>query len=116
MATARGYGYLKYIKHVMKFVIPFSKKTHIPKQRREGIDARRYWVWLLVSFTIVLTVELAYLSFVFWKTSKEIDAPATASFETNAHKIEAMQKTLDNIDAAIAKRTGGSPLSSPDAH
>jgi hypothetical protein len=90
----------------MKFSIPFisHKKTSAPKKFR--VDARRYWVFLLSGFVLILAAELIYFSTIFMHTSERIEAPASPTLETNDLKIRRMQTKLKAVEDAIQNRTG----------
>ncbi len=93
--------------------LSFSKKhAHVKKKLHLELDPRRYWVILLSFFMLAIAIELLYFSMLFWKTERKIDAPANPTLETNALQIKRMNKTLENVEAALQKRTGETKLES----
>jgi hypothetical protein len=90
----------------MNINISLGKKKSFKKKVRSELNPRRYWVWLLSIGVLFLAGELVYFSYVFWKATKNLDAPATPILETNAPGIRSMEATLNVVEKAVTERTG----------
>jgi len=75
-------------------------------RKKKRFNPHRAWMVLCVSFVVMLIVMLGYFSWYFMQTAQSLDAPVAATFETNAAKIQSMQKTLDEVEGAIELRIG----------
>ena len=82
-----------------------QNKKNVKKKTHLEINPRKYWIALLSFFILVLIIELIYFSWLFLKTTREIDMPAKPAFETNSLQIRSINKTLDQIETTVAKRT-----------
>ncbi|MCC6198715.1 hypothetical protein IT401_00670 [Candidatus Nomurabacteria bacterium] len=69
-------------------------------------DPHRYWMMLLSAFFLIFAAALIYFSLAFRQTLRRIDSPATPVLQTNASKIETMNKSLDATVAALEARIG----------
>ena len=92
----------------MKFSFSSSKKAPSLLKPKISLkfDPHRYWVMLLSAFVLLFAAALIYFSLAFRRTLSTIDAPATPLLQTNAPKIDAMNRSLDATSAALELRKG----------
>lgn len=82
----------------------FSKKTTIFKKKR--FNPHTLWSIFCAGFLAILTLTLVFSSWYFVKTTEVLDAPVTASLETNTKSIEKMKRNLEMTESALYERTG----------
>jgi flagellar basal body-associated protein FliL len=81
-----------------------KKKKRVHKKLHLELDPHRYWILLLAFFMVALAAELVYFSFLFLQIQKRLDAPATPVLETNAAAINRMERSLEEVQAALGNR------------
>jgi hypothetical protein len=87
-------------------------KLHLKKIKKHKfkeisrLNPRHYWLWLLCSTILLVSIELFYFSWFFIKTTDKLDAPAIPTLETNSVQINRMKSRLDAVEKAIQERTG----------
>jgi hypothetical protein len=88
-------------------------KRHSKIKKPMQFNPHQYWTILLCGFFVALIAELLYFSWFFMSTTEALDAPSLPSLETNALKIDSMEKKIKAVESAIQSRTGASQNTGP---
>lgn len=78
------------------------------KKYHHSYKMEYYWMYLVCAFFLLLAGALFYSSWLFTNTTKTLDEPALATFESNASKLRAIEKSISNSEEAIRVRVGES--------
>jgi hypothetical protein len=81
-----------------------SKQKKLPPKKKR-FNPHQYWTILLGVCILLISLELFGVSWFFVETTRELDAPANPTLETNASKIKSLNRRLDQVGQAIEKRT-----------
>lgn len=82
------------------------KKQAFHKKHR--LNPANAWVALCTVSIVVLIIELCYFSWFFVYTTKILDTPAIPDLQTNAEKIQKIERIVTTVEHTIDERAGAS--------
>ena len=82
-----------------------NTKTFHKKHRLNPANA---WIALCTVSIVVLIIELCYFSWFFVYTTNSLDTPATPDLQTNAEKIQKIERIVTTVERAVGERAGAS--------
>lgn len=87
--------------------IQFFKKKNKLKHKKDGrINPHRFWVWFMITFLIVVIVEIISFTYFFVILSEKLDAPVEARFDSNSGQIEKIEKIIQKTEETVRAREG----------
>jgi cytoskeletal protein RodZ len=91
----------------------FSFKKTKPKSeakeisyKKERSNPHKIWMAFIVFSILVVVGELGFFSWYFLRTTQNLDDITNPELKTNASKIKAITKIMDNIETAVNGRLG----------
>jgi len=91
----------------MKFINSKTKnQTKETSYKKERLNPHKVWLTFVVIMILTIVGELGFFSWYFLRTAKSLDAITNPELKTNATKIRAITKIIDNVETSVNSRIG----------